>query len=182
MSDKAVGGVCGALLTNLAGWLSGVFIPIDLIGGAFRTETHILPFYHSIETVKMALTGDFANILPHLAVHADFVRRFRRDLALGKTLVPVVGDYTAGFAEFLLDRLHFIAGGFGLAVYAGNEPPHNLGAFVVDDCAPRCGGSRGVGDYIAQPFFRLRVFRIRRLFRILGVGDDFPENAVYAPD
>jgi ABC-2 type transport system permease protein len=68
MSDKAVGGVCGALLTNVAGWLSGVFIPIDLIGGAFRTVTHILPFYHSIETVKMALTGDFMNIPPHLAV------------------------------------------------------------------------------------------------------------------
>jgi ABC-2 type transport system permease protein len=68
ISDKAVGGVCGALLTNIAGWLSGVFIPIDLIGGAFRTVTHILPFYHSIETVKMALTGDFMNILPHLAV------------------------------------------------------------------------------------------------------------------
>ena len=35
MNDKAVGGVCGALLTNVAGWLSGVFIPINLIGGAF---------------------------------------------------------------------------------------------------------------------------------------------------
>ena len=36
LNDKAVGGICGALLTNVAGWLSGVFIPIDLIGGAFK--------------------------------------------------------------------------------------------------------------------------------------------------
>jgi len=33
MNDKAVGGICGAMMTNVAGWLSGVFIPIDLIGG-----------------------------------------------------------------------------------------------------------------------------------------------------
>ena len=43
LNDKAVGGVCGALLTNVAGWLSGVFVPIDLIGGAFKKTTDILP-------------------------------------------------------------------------------------------------------------------------------------------
>lgn len=35
LNDKAVGSVCGALLTNVVGWLSGVFIPVDLIGGTF---------------------------------------------------------------------------------------------------------------------------------------------------
>jgi ABC-2 type transport system permease protein len=68
MNDKAVGGICGALLTNVAGWLSGVFIPIDLIGGGFQTVTHILPFYHSIEAIKSVLIGDFAAILPHIGV------------------------------------------------------------------------------------------------------------------
>ncbi len=68
MNDKAVSGICGALLTNVAGWLSGVFIPVDLIGGAFRTVTHILPFYHSIEAIKAVLNGDYAKLLPHMGV------------------------------------------------------------------------------------------------------------------
>jgi ABC-2 type transport system permease protein len=68
MSDKAVGGMCGALLTNIAGWLSGVFIPIDLIGGAFKTVTDVLPFYHSVEAIKAVLIGSYSEALPHLAV------------------------------------------------------------------------------------------------------------------
>ncbi|UYT07316.1 ABC transporter permease [Treponema denticola] len=68
MNDKAVGGVCGALLTNVAGWLSGVFIPIDLIGGAFKKITNILPFYHSVEAIKSTLSGNFGHAFSHLAV------------------------------------------------------------------------------------------------------------------
>lgn len=68
LNDKAVGGVCGALLTNIAGWLSGIFIPIDLIGGAFKTITQLLPFYHSVQVLKIALSGNFSPILPHLIV------------------------------------------------------------------------------------------------------------------
>jgi len=44
MNDKAVGGVCGALLTNITAFLSGLFIPIGLIDGAFRTTMNILRF------------------------------------------------------------------------------------------------------------------------------------------
>ena len=68
MNDKAVGGICGALLTNVAGWLSGVFIPIDLIGGAFKKITNILPFYHSVEAIKSTLSGNFGHAFSHLAV------------------------------------------------------------------------------------------------------------------
>lgn len=68
LNDKAVGGVCGALLTNVAGWLSGVFIPIDLIGGAFKKITNILPFYHSVEAIRSTLSGNFGHVLSHLAV------------------------------------------------------------------------------------------------------------------
>ena len=68
MNEKAVGGVCGALLTNVAGWLSGVFIPIDLIGGAFKMITHILPFYHSAEAIRATLSGNFGLVFSHLAV------------------------------------------------------------------------------------------------------------------
>ncbi len=68
LNDKAVGGICGALLTNVAGWLSGVFIPIDLIGGAFKKAADILPFYHSVQAIKATLGGNFTEILPHLIV------------------------------------------------------------------------------------------------------------------
>jgi ABC-2 type transport system permease protein len=68
LNDKAVGGICGALLTNIAGWLSGVFIPIDLIGGTFKTIANILPFYHSVEAIKIVLNGNYSEIVPHLAV------------------------------------------------------------------------------------------------------------------
>ena len=56
LNEKAVGGVCGALLTNIA------------IGGAFKTITHMLPFYHSTEAIRESLSGNFAQILPHLIV------------------------------------------------------------------------------------------------------------------
>lgn len=68
MNDKAVGGICGALLTNVAGWLSGVFVPIDLIGGTFKKIADILPFYHSVQAIRIALEGNYIEILPHLAV------------------------------------------------------------------------------------------------------------------
>jgi len=68
LNDKAVGGICGALVTNIAGWFSGIFIPIDLIGGAFKVITDILPFYHVVEAIKAALQVDFSVMLPHLGV------------------------------------------------------------------------------------------------------------------
>lgn len=68
MNDKAVGGVCGALLTNVAGWLSGIFIPIDLIGGAFKTISEALPFYHSVQAIGTVLQGNYDGLLSHLLV------------------------------------------------------------------------------------------------------------------
>ncbi|MDR2752175.1 MAG: ABC transporter permease [Clostridiales bacterium] len=68
MNDKAVSGVCGALLCNVAGWLSGVWIPIDLIGGAFRSVCRALPFYHAAETARLAISGEFLGMIPHMLV------------------------------------------------------------------------------------------------------------------
>lgn len=68
LNEKAVGGVCGAGLTNLAGWLSGVFMPLHIIGGAFRTVAEILPFYHSVQAIKLTLAGNYMDMLPHLGI------------------------------------------------------------------------------------------------------------------
>ena len=66
LNDKAVGGVCGALLTNLCAWLSGVWFDLDLVGGAFKSIAYMLPFVHAVELERVVLNGDFANIAEHL--------------------------------------------------------------------------------------------------------------------
>lgn len=73
LNEKAVSGICGALLTNIAGWFSGIWIPLDLIGGGFKKAAEVLPFYHGVEATKQALAGDFAGTIPHLAVVLGYV-------------------------------------------------------------------------------------------------------------
>ena len=67
---KQVGGICGALLTNLSGWLSGVWFDLSLVGGAFEKIASTLPFMHAVEMEKALLSGDFegisADLLPIL--------------------------------------------------------------------------------------------------------------------
>lgn len=68
LNDKAVGGVCGALLTNLTAWLSGVWFDLELVGGVFQKIAYALPFVHAVELERAVLASDFGAILPHLAV------------------------------------------------------------------------------------------------------------------
>ncbi len=65
-SVKQVGGICGALLTNLTAWLSGVWFDLDLVGGAFKKIAYALPFVHAVELERAVLVGNYANIFPHL--------------------------------------------------------------------------------------------------------------------
>ena len=66
LTDKQVGGICGALLTNLSAWLSGVWFDLDLVGGAFKNISYALPFVHAVEMERAILAGDFSGIFPHL--------------------------------------------------------------------------------------------------------------------
>ncbi len=66
LTDKQVGGICGALLTNLSSWLSGVWFDLDLVGGTFKKIAYVLPFVHAVEMEQAALVGDFAGVFPHL--------------------------------------------------------------------------------------------------------------------
>ena len=66
LSDKAVGGVCGALLTNLSAWLSGTWFDLELVGGVFKRVAYLLPFVHAVDMERAVLSGDFAGIFPHL--------------------------------------------------------------------------------------------------------------------
>ena len=56
---KQVGGICGALLTNLSAWLSGVWFDLELVGGFFEKLANILPFVHAVELEKALIAGNF---------------------------------------------------------------------------------------------------------------------------
>lgn len=66
LTDKQAGGICGALLTNVSAWLSGIWFDIELIGGAFGKIANALPFIHAVELERAALSGNFSAIIPHL--------------------------------------------------------------------------------------------------------------------
>jgi ABC-2 type transport system permease protein len=66
LNSKQVGGLCGALLTNLCAWLSGTWFDLDLIGGIFEKIAYFLPFVHAVEMERAVLRGDYGQALPHL--------------------------------------------------------------------------------------------------------------------
>lgn len=66
LNDKQVGGICGALLTNLSAWLSGIWFDLDLVGGAFKNVSYLLPFAHAVDMERAILAGNFVDIFPHL--------------------------------------------------------------------------------------------------------------------
>lgn len=63
---KQVGGICGALLTNLSAWLSGVWFDLNLVGGAFEKIANVLPFVHAVEMEKALFRGDFEAAAGHI--------------------------------------------------------------------------------------------------------------------
>lgn len=70
LSVKQVGGICGALLTNLSAYLSGAWFDLSLVGGFFEKIANVLPFVHATEMEKALLKGDIqlaaAHVLPIL--------------------------------------------------------------------------------------------------------------------
>ncbi len=63
---KQVGGICGALLTNLSAWLSGVWFDLELVGGFFEKTANTLPFIHAAEMEKALFNGSFEVVWPHI--------------------------------------------------------------------------------------------------------------------
>jgi len=63
---KQVGGLCGALLTNLSAWLSGVWFDLHLVGGLFERVAYALPFVHAAEMEKALFSGNFALAASHM--------------------------------------------------------------------------------------------------------------------
>ncbi len=66
LNEKAVGGICGALLTNLSAWFSNIWFDTGLVGGWFETVADILPFSHAVNAGRYAVAGDYSQIMPEL--------------------------------------------------------------------------------------------------------------------
>lgn len=66
LNEKQVGGICGALLTNLSAWLSGIWFDLDLVGGIFKKISYMLPFVHAVEMERSVMSGDFGSAVSHL--------------------------------------------------------------------------------------------------------------------
>lgn len=65
-TDKQVGGICGALLTNLAAWLSGTWFDLSLVGKTFSTIANMLPFSHAVSAGRLALAGQYSGLVTDL--------------------------------------------------------------------------------------------------------------------
>ena len=63
---KQVGGICGALLTNLSAWLSGVWFDLKLVGGIFEKIANALPFVHAVEMEKALFSGEYGLAATHI--------------------------------------------------------------------------------------------------------------------
>ena len=70
LTDKQVGGVCGAALTNLTAWLSGIWFEIDLLGDGFAAFAECLPFVHAVNAARCAAAGDYTGMLLPLSIVA----------------------------------------------------------------------------------------------------------------
>lgn len=65
-NSKQVGGICGALLTNLSAWLSGIWFDVELVGGTFKKIANVLPYIHAVELERAVFNGNYSDIFPHL--------------------------------------------------------------------------------------------------------------------
>lgn len=65
-NDKQVGAVCGALLTNISAWLSGVWFDIKLLGKTFENIANFLPFVHAVEASRAAVHGNYSSAFSNL--------------------------------------------------------------------------------------------------------------------
>ncbi len=57
LNDKQVGGVCGAALTNVCAWLSGIWFDLALLGEGFSSFAKWLPFAAAVDAARGAIAG-----------------------------------------------------------------------------------------------------------------------------
>jgi len=66
LGAKQVGGICGALLTNLSAWFAGIWFDLELLGGVFVKIARVLPFVHAVELERALVRGDLSDAVEHI--------------------------------------------------------------------------------------------------------------------
>lgn len=66
LNEKAVGGICGALLTNLSAWFSNIWFDTAMVGGWFKSLANALPFANAVNAARDAISGNYSDIMPEL--------------------------------------------------------------------------------------------------------------------
>ena len=66
LGSKQVGGICGALLTNVSAWFSGIWFDPKLLGSFLGRLAELLPFSHGVKMEQALLSGDWERALVHL--------------------------------------------------------------------------------------------------------------------
>lgn len=90
LSDRQVGGFCGALLTNVCAWLSGIWFDLSLLGDGFCALANALPFANAVAAARNAAAGQsFFGALTNVCLWAAALLAlaifvFRRRLKAGK--------------------------------------------------------------------------------------------------
>lgn len=92
LNVRQVGGICGALLTNLCAWLSGIWFDISLLGDGFARVAQVLPFANAVDAARCAVNGDFAGMVWPMLIVCGYaivvlwiaIRIFPRRLREGK--------------------------------------------------------------------------------------------------
>ena len=66
LTQKQAGGICGALLTNLTAWLSGIWFDLELVGGAFKFVANLFPFVHAVKLEQGVFNGNLDGFIVHI--------------------------------------------------------------------------------------------------------------------
>lgn len=72
-NSKQVGGICGALLTNLSAWMSGIWFDVDLVGGVFKKIANALPFIHAVELERAVFSADYSGKVMRLVPYGKLL-------------------------------------------------------------------------------------------------------------
>lgn len=73
LSDKQASAIT-SIIIQVSAFTSGMWFDLNMIGGAFKTISYILPFAHCADLLKYLLAGDFgAALIPFLVVIAYMI-------------------------------------------------------------------------------------------------------------
>lgn len=70
-TEKNAGPITSVVIQVVA-LSSGMWFPMDLVGGVFRAVCYAMPFAHAYDAARFALAGRFAEIWGHLGVVAAY--------------------------------------------------------------------------------------------------------------